>query len=166
MSTNGIKTSFWGPPAWKFLFSTIAGTFPVKVDPNNKAHAKIVASFHSMLKSLGHTLPCIYCRESYKVFLKELPMSEFSDSRKNMMKWMYLIRDQVNKKLMKQERECYESEKAALMKQNINPNKLKLMLTNIRKTTLITKPSPPFEKVISFYEKQRAGCSKKTKKCS
>lgn len=166
MSTNGIKTSFWGPPAWKFLFSMVAGTFPVKVDSTNKAHSKIVSSFHSMFKSLENTLPCIYCRESYKIFLKELPMSEFSDSRKNMMKWLYLIRDRVNQKLMKQERECYESERAALMKKNINPDKLKTMLKTIRQTTLITKPSPSFEKVLTSYEKQRAGCSKKTKKCT
>lgn len=166
MSTNGIKTLFWGPPAWKFLFSCIAGSFPVKVDPTNKSHLKIVSSFHSMFKSLGYTLPCIYCRESYQVFLKELPMADFSDSRKNMMKWLYLIRDKVNQKLMKQERECYESERSALMKKNINPDKLKAMLKKIRQSTLVTKPSPPFEKILSFYEKQRAGCSKKTKKCT
>lgn len=166
MSTNGIRTSFWGPPAWKFLFSSIMGSFPVKVDPNNKSHSKIVSSFHSMFKSLQYTLPCGYCRDSYKIFLKELPMVEFSDSRKSMMKWLYLIRDRVNKKLMKQEKECYESEKAALMKKNINPDKLKLILKSIRQTTMITKPSPPFEKVYSLYENQRAGCSKKTKKCT
>ena len=31
---NGIKTSFWGPNAWNFLFSAIAGTYPIKYDKN------------------------------------------------------------------------------------------------------------------------------------
>ena len=166
MSTNGIKTSFWGPHAWAFLFSSIAGSYPIRVDPSNKSHTKIVRSYEQMFHSLEYTLPCIYCRESYGKFIKELPISTFSHSRKDMMKWLYLIHDNVNKKLMKQERECYEAEKALVMKKNIKPEKLKAMLKDLRSTTLITKPSPPFERVLAKYEKQRAGCSKKTKRCS
>lgn len=166
MSSNGIKTSFWGPPAWRFLFSTIMGSFPVKVDPTNKDHKRIISSFHKMFKSMIDTLPCIYCRQSYKAFIKQIPITQFSDSRKNMMKWLYLIRDCVNRKLIEQERDCYENEKLSLLKKNISSHKLKSILKDIKSTTMITKSSPPFEQVFSFYEKQRAGCSKTTKKCS
>lgn len=166
MSNKGIKTSFWGPHAWAFLFSSIAGAYPIRVDASNKEHIKIIKSFQNMFNALQYTLPCSYCRESYGRFIKELPMAEFMDSRKSMMKWLYLIHDKVNKKLIKQEKECYESEKNNLMKQNIKSDKLKQILKDLKSTIMITKSSPPFEKVLLKYEKQRAGCNKKTKRCS
>ena len=165
MATNGIKTSFWGPHAWAFLFSNIAGSYPIHVDENNKEHAKIVRAFQNMFSSLEYTLPCIYCRQSYGKFIKELPMTDYSHSRKSMMKWLYLIHDKVNKKLIQQERECYESEKVKLLAKKMKPDQLKIVLKKIKDCTVKTKPSPPFEKVLAKYEKQRAGCSKKTKRC-
>lgn len=166
MSANGIKTAFWGPHAWAFLFSSIAGSYPVRYDPSNKTHVKILKSFQSMFASLEYTLPCIYCRESYGKFIKELPMTNFISSRKEMMKWLYLIHDKVNAKLMKQEKECYESDKLILMNRKMSANKLKVLLKNLKSEIMITKPSPPFERVIAIYERNRAGCNKKSKKCA
>lgn len=166
MSNNGMKTSFWGPHAWKFLFSSIAGSYPIRVDPNNKDHMKKVSAFQSMFKSIEHTLPCSFCRESYGRFIKEIPISDFQHSRKEMMKWLYLIHDKVNVKLMNQERECFESEKTKLISRNVSGDQLKNALKKIKSETMKTKHSPPFEKVLAMYEKQRAGCSKKTKRCS
>jgi hypothetical protein len=166
MSTSGIKTSFWGPHAWAFLFSSIAGSYPVRVDPQNPAHTKVVKSFHSMLSSLEYTLPCIYCRQSYGLFIKELPMQRYSSSRKEMMYWLYLIHDMVNKKLIQQEKECFEKESKRLRASDIAPSRLKILLKKIKQQTLVTKSSPPFEKIMALYEKQRAGCSKRTMRCS
>lgn len=165
MSTNGIKTSFWGPHAWSFLFSCIAGGYPTHVDKSNKEHIKKVKAFQNMLKSLEHTLPCIYCRQSYGAFMKEIPLSHYEHSRTEMMRWLYLIHDLVNKKLIKQETESYEYEKKRLASLNYKPQKLKEQLAKLKKCTFKTKPSPPFEKVLKMYEKQRAGCNKKTKRC-
>lgn len=166
MSNNGMKTSFWGPHAWKFLFSSIAGSYPIRVDPKNKDHTKKVMSFQSMLKSLEHTLPCVFCRESYGKFIKEIPISNYQHSRREMMKWLYLIHDKVNVKLISQERECFEADKKKLVEKNMSAEQLKNVLKKVKAETLKTKPSPPFEKVLSMYEKQRAGCSRKTKRCS
>ena len=166
MSTNGIKTSFWGPHAWAFLFSSIAGSYPVRIDPANKEHLKISRAYQQMFGALQYTLPCSFCRQSYGIFTKELPIANFAGSRKEMVKWLYLIHDKVNKKLIKQEAECYDAQKAILIKKNIKPDKLRVMLKELRTTIMITKPSPPFERVLAKYERQRAGCSKKTKKCT
>ena len=160
MSTNGIKTSFWGPHAWSFLFSTIAGSYPVRVDMANKLHIKTMKTFQTMFDALEYTLPCYYCRESYGRFIKEIPMSKYNKSRKDMMKWLYLIHDRVNKKLMKQERDCFDEEREKLKKKKINPEKLKLMIKELRASILKTKQSPTFERILTTYEKQRAGCSK------
>lgn len=165
MSTNGIKTSFWGPHAWAFLFSSIAGGYPIRVDKSNKEHLKTVKSFQTMMKSLEFTLPCIYCRQSYGQFIKEVPLSKYEHSRNSMMKWLYLIHDLVNKKLIKQERECFESEKKKLLASNQSSERIKAQLEKLKQCTLKTKPSPPFERVVALYEKQRAGCNKKTKRC-
>ncbi len=166
MSLNGIKTAFWGPHAWAFLFSSIAGSYPVKYDPSNKDHVKIVKGYQMMFNSLQYTLPCIFCRQSYSVFIKQLPITDYQGSRKDMLKWLYLIHDKVNLKLMHQERECFEVEKAKLKERNYSTTQFNVKLKSLKADIIKTKPSPPFEKVVAKYEQQRAGCSKKNKRCA
>lgn len=169
MSTVGMKTTFWGPHAWAFLFSTIAGAFPITVVSGNADHKRIVGSFKSQFKSLKDTLPCVYCRESFAIFMKELPIDDFVKSRKDMMLWLYLIHDRVNKKLIEQEKSCYTREKNKLTTLYKN-NKISTMKYTAEvlklKRILITKPSPPFEKILAYYEKFRAGCNPTTKRCA
>lgn len=156
MSSNGIKTSFWGPHAWSFLFSSIAGSYPVKIDSKNKEHLRIMKSYQNMFLSLQHTLPCSFCRDSYKQYLKDLPIANYSGSRLSMMKWLYLIHDKVNQKLMKQEKQKYEKARDRLSAQMLSPEKKKKALKELKTSTLKTKPSPSFDKVLATYEKQRA----------
>lgn len=156
MSSNGIKTSYWGPHAWAYLFSSIAGSYPITVDLKNKTHQRIVKSFQQIFSSLQHTLPCSFCRESYKLYIKDIPISNYLHSRKSMMKWLYLIHDKVNKKLMCQEAELFEAKKASLLKKKVTAEKLRSEMKHLRDTILKTKPSPSFEKVIAMYEKHRA----------
>jgi len=165
MSNNGINTTYWGPHAWAFFFSSIAGSYPIKVDRSNKDHMKTVRGYKTMLKSLQFTLPCVFCRHSFSGFLKELPMEEYEHSRKSMMKWLYLVHDRVNKKLMKQERECLEAEKKKLLAKKLTSSQQAIAFKKLKSDILKTKSSPPFERVLAMYEKHRAGCSKKAKKC-
>ncbi len=168
MSTNGMKTAFWGPNAWNFLFSAIAGTYPIKFDPNNKTHQKQARGFTQLLNSLKETLPCIYCRRSYVVFLKELPLKEHMESRASLFRWLYLIHDKVNQKLIDQEQECYDNElkklKALLAGKRISVAKYKQQVLAI-KSIKITKPSPPLQTIVDKFERQRAGCNAQNKKC-
>lgn len=165
MSTNGIKTSFWGPPAWAFLFSTIMGAYPVRVDPSNKEHAKTVKSFQGMFASLKQTLPCSFCRQSYTVFLREIPIAKYMHSRREMLKWLYLIRDRVNRKLMAQEEECFQRERVKLLAKRSSTEQRRAELKKLKDEILKTKPSPPFDKIVAMYEKQRAGCKAASKRC-
>ncbi len=169
MSSNGIKTSFWGPHAWNFLFSTIAGSYPIKYDNKDKNHQKILKSFINMFNSLKETLPCIYCRESYKIFLKELPIVNYTSSRNDMMFWLYSLHDKVNKKLIEQEKECFNNEQKKLKENLINKtitlDEFKKQSKLLKSSIMITKSSPPFSNVLNKFEKQRAGCSNKSKKC-
>lgn len=169
LSSNGIKTSFWGPNAWNFLFSTIAGSYPIKYDHTNKDHQRRVRGFIQQFTALKETLPCIYCRQSYARFLKELPIHDYLESRAHMMKWLYLLHDKVNKKLIAQEEECYQSEleklKMLRTDKKISSSKYSLKANALAKEIKTTKSSPPFISVVAKYEGYRAGCNPRNKKC-
>jgi hypothetical protein len=168
-SLAGMKTSFWGPNAWNFLFCSILGTYPEKIDNNNKSHIKIKQEFKKLFNSLCYIMPCIFCRESYKLFIKELPLDNHLDSRINLCFWLYKLKDKVNKKLIKQELECfkYEHEKllTKLKNKKINKNQYKCLYDKLKFDTLITKKSPKFIDVLNKYEYYRAGCNNKFKTC-
>ncbi len=155
-SMNGMKTRFWGPHAWVFLFTSVAGAYPVRVDPNNKEHMRVVRKFQAMLTSLEYTLPCFWCRHSYADYLKELPLDKYSGSRRDMMKWVYLLHDRVNKKLMKQELDKFKKEKELLMHKKLTKTQLQAKLKILKDKICRTKPSPPFTSILAEFEKQRA----------
>ena len=76
----GIDTRFWGPSGWD-LFHRIA--------------------FHSqnpeVLQHIAEILPCKFCRNSTRRFVKELPYDS-----KDPAKWFYDIHNKVNHKLRTQ----------------------------------------------------------------
>lgn len=168
-SLSGMKTREWGPSSWKHLFISIMGAYPVIIDKNNEEHKRIRKSFYYQFYILQDTLPCIFCRNSYKQFFKELPIKQYLNSRLDLMYWLYLMKDKVNTKLIGQEKECFENEKQKLLDKlntkKITKKEYKKKLTKVQKETFITKPSPPFSEILDYYESFRAKCSQKAKTC-
>lgn len=167
-STSGLSTKHWGPSGWHFLFSCIMGAYPVKLT-NSKEHQEIKKHFRQLFYNLQYVMPCIFCRESYKLFYKELPIKNFLKGRIQLMFWLYLIRDKVNQKLIQQEKQCYNDEKKKL-KHLVKQNKLTrdqyyTQISAFKQTTFLTLPSPPFKDVLEKYETIRATCYKKAKSC-
>jgi hypothetical protein len=115
-------------------------------------------------------MPCIFCRESFKKFSKELPIDKFMSGRIELMRWLYEIRNKVNKKLIDQEKKCYNDEKRRLKKlyhnNSLSSSDYYDQLQKFKEKTLITNISPPFEEILDKYESIRAVCSKKSKTCS
>lgn len=148
-----MNTKDWGPPLWKSMFM-IAANYPLQLN-NTKEHSDIKKHYKNWFISFQYILPCKYCRESYKGFLKELPIDPYLISRKCLMYWLYLIKDKVNKKLI------YHQE---LLINELKNSKRHNEKQNIK--IFRTTPSPPFKEVCQYYEKFRAGCSDKTKSCS
>lgn len=76
----GIDTRFWGPSGWD-LFHRIA--------------------FHSqnpeVLQHIAEILPCKFCRNSTRRFVKELPYDS-----KHPAEWLYRLHNKVNHKLRTQ----------------------------------------------------------------
>ena len=95
---NGMMTKVWGPAGWVFLHSSVMG-YPVKIDKTNKDHRFRKKKTKLFFNNIGHIFPCRYCRDSYNIFIKKLPIDNFLDSRKSLSKWLYDIHNMVNKKL-------------------------------------------------------------------
>lgn len=95
---NGMMTKIWGPAGWMFLHCITFG-YPYAINPNNPTHKYKKQHYKIFFESLGNVFPCKYCRESYLIFIKELPIDNYLDSRKNLCKWLYKIHNKVNEKL-------------------------------------------------------------------
>lgn len=95
---NGMLTKVWGPPLWVGLHAITFG-YPEKIDKTNESHKEKRESYYMFFKLLGDVLPCRYCRESYKEFFKELDLKQYLESRKDIVRWLYLIHEKVNDKL-------------------------------------------------------------------
>lgn len=169
-STSGLSTKSWGPSGWYFMFSCIMGGYPTRIDPKDKSHLQTKSHFKALFKGLGFVMPCIFCRESFKQFYKELPIEPYLVGRIELMYWLYLIRDKVNNKLINQEQQCYNTEKKRLKRKynnrQISEAEYYKRLADVKRETLITQPSPPFIDVLHNYENIRAVCSAKAKTCS
>lgn len=168
--SSGMSTKHWGPAAWKFLFTSIMGRYPFKLDMENAEHILIRNAFKNMLTSLQIVMPCIYCRESFKIFLLELPIEPYLVGRIELMYWLYLMKDKVNKKLLNQENQCYNDEKRRLkgMFYNglITEEEYYKQAQGFKEETFNTIPTPPFKEVLDQYESLRAVCSDKAKTCA
>lgn len=172
-SDSGMNTKVWGKSLWNFLFLSILGHYPVKINESEQ-HLLIKQQYKNLLESFSFTLPCVYCRNSFVGFLKELPIEKYMTGRIELMYWLYLVKDKVNKKLIVQEKKCFLDEKRKLIElikfdKNRNKNTLKKIyktkLEKIKKKIKYTKPSPSFYSVLKKYEKCRAKCDAKTKSC-
>jgi hypothetical protein len=168
-SKSGISTKYWGPKLWDFLFVSIIGNYPMKMNNSIECIVKKNA-FKNLLTNLTITLPCIFCRNSFKEFIIELPIEPYLIGKIELMYWLYLMKDKVNKKLIYQEKKCYNDEKKRLKvmfySKQISENEYYTQLKTFKEDNFVTQPTPSFKSVLDKYENKRAKCDKKAKKCS
>ena len=89
-----MRTRAWGPPAWFLLIMVAMGY------PSRNPTARQRREYRNFFISFGHIMPCNLCRTSYKKFLKETPLSStVLNSRRNLVFWVFKIKNRVNKKL-------------------------------------------------------------------
>lgn len=89
-----MNTNRWGPSMWTSIHA-ICFNYPKEPSPADKAR------YRKYFQSLSDILPCKYCRDSFKQFLKEIPMEPYLGDREGMIYWSYRIHDRVNRKLEK-----------------------------------------------------------------
>jgi|TARA_B100000925_G_scaffold290108_1_gene274547 hypothetical protein len=90
-----MDTKFWGPDGWRLLHSIVT-KFP------NNPTTKDKETYAAFFNTIRHVLPCIYCRNSFHEYITELPVENYTNSRKDINNWLYLIHNKVNEKLRKQ----------------------------------------------------------------
>jgi hypothetical protein len=88
--------SVWGPFFWHTMHIVALG-YSKNPTYTDKKCAK------EFYESLAFLLPCSICREHYKEYLQEKPISTFLDSRTDLIKWTVQIHNKVNKMLGKPE---------------------------------------------------------------
>jgi len=89
-----IRTRAFGPPMWYAL------TFAALGYPEKNPTIKKQRDYKRFFTLVGEILPCNLCRDSYKLFLKKIPLNKkVMSSRKNLTFWVFKIHNLVNKKL-------------------------------------------------------------------
>jgi hypothetical protein len=124
---NGMITKIWGPGLWTALHSI---TFGYPIEPTKEQKKWYMIHF----VSLGHVLPCVYCRNSYQEFITDqnsdtcLKMSDFK-SRDALTHWLWRLHNRVNKKLdvdykVSYSEMCdhYETYRAKCLPKNVHSN--------------------------------------------
>ena len=84
----------WGPGGWIFLH-TITFNYPLDPDNNDKQR------YRDFFNMIGSLLPCKYCRDSFKIYVKYIPIEQFLDSREALTYWLYRIHNLINEKIFK-----------------------------------------------------------------
>jgi hypothetical protein len=160
-----MNTKFWGPPGWKFLH-TITFNYPDTIDISNPKHREKKKYYKQLFKNFQFTLPCKYCRVSYKKFLKEDPIEPNLMSRKDLTFWFYRIHNKVNAKLRQQERELFEKRCRDLNKRANYYTPLQYFeeKRKLAADCFFTPPDPTYPEVCQYYESQRASCSRDANK--
>lgn len=85
-----MDTTVWGPPFW-FTLHTICLNYPEK--PTYIERQQHLLFFES-LKTI---LPCSICRNHYKKFLQDQPISPYLDNKSSLKRWILDCHNNVNK---------------------------------------------------------------------
>lgn len=95
-----MQTSVWGPVGWGFLHCIAHGfpELPHEFDVESGLPiGTTAAKYKNFFLSLGHVLPCKYCRESYLSYVQDTP--PLTESRASLTRWLWEIHNRVNTKL-------------------------------------------------------------------
>ena len=99
---TGLCVSTWGAPAWHFLHATASG-YPINPDEYDLKNGNPLDytrnNYINFYKTTGKILPCGLCRKSYEVFLKDLKIENYTNSRRSLMEFVFKIHNKVNEKL-------------------------------------------------------------------
>ncbi len=101
-SKNGLMTKVWGPAGWLFLHCVTFG-YPENPDTYDQDYGFPPGTtrnhYSRFFTEVGNVLPCRYCRDSYKDFIKEMPVEPNLHSREHLISWFWKIHNKVNQKL-------------------------------------------------------------------
>lgn len=113
-----MDPSIWGPLAWQLIFDINWGVCLARNSSggsgsNSTPRVDMVlvdAAVNSFYNSLQYLLPCKYCRESYREYLKSMGSVNTMDQNDctAALKWAYNLKNKVNDKLGKRDRPTFD----------------------------------------------------------
>ena len=89
-----MNVNEWGPGGWIFLHTT---TFNYPLNPSEADKIK----YYNFFNAIKTILPCKYCRQSFEIYMKYIPIDDFLDSREGVTYWLYRLHNLVNEKVFK-----------------------------------------------------------------
>lgn len=84
-----MNQNVWGPHLWFFLH-TISFTYPLKPKDSDKANYK------EFFNELQNVIPCNVCKKNYIRHLKEFPVNNHLNNRKDIVYWVIDLHNMVN----------------------------------------------------------------------
>lgn len=88
-----MDTTFWGPSGHS-LFHLLTYRFDQNDLPGGRKDLR------SLFRSVGHVLPCIYCRRSFQQYARQFPLRRFlRHPHPHSFLWYYHIHNLINAKL-------------------------------------------------------------------
>lgn len=84
-----MNQNIWGPHLW-FILHTITINYPLKPTEDDKKNYK------NFFLSLEKVIPCNICKKNYKRHIKEIPIDDKLNSRKDLFEWMVDMHNVVN----------------------------------------------------------------------
>lgn len=140
------KTKLWGPSAWTFLFSVALG---YDLNDDFKSDTQKERIYRSFFACVPDILPCVFCRQSARKSFRKRKVSAYIKKYPHfpLIRMVYDLKDDVNRKLIKQE---------AQLRKNVKRGQK----GSISKSGKRTKASPPFKQVLQKILAMRAtSCS-------
>lgn len=89
-----MNPEIWGSHAWIFLH-TITLNYP----KNPTLYDKKV--YKNFFENLDKILPCTWCAHNYRIHMKKYPIQHYLGTKKNLVKWLIIMHNEVNKILKK-----------------------------------------------------------------
>jgi hypothetical protein len=87
-----MNVKAWGPGAWDFLH-TVTFNYPEDPDVTKRE------GYRAFFFDVDEVLPCSYCRDSFRHFIKRHPVEPHLGDRYALVRWLYRMHNLVNKKL-------------------------------------------------------------------
>ena len=85
-----MRPEIWGPHAWIFLHSV---TLEYPDNPTDEDKQNMI----NFINSLGYVLPCIKCRNNFKIHLTKFPLTDkVLETKQNLVYWLIDIHNCVN----------------------------------------------------------------------
>ena len=92
-----MNQNIWGPHLW-FSLHTMSFVYPLKPEIKDKENYK------NFFLSLESVIPCSVCKKNYMRHLKEHPIDNFLNSRKDFVYWVIdmhnLVNGEIGKKIL------------------------------------------------------------------